>query len=87
MSVTERCVDNDNCAESLTHKMVEYNARKVDINDDYIVLINMRGQGLFFGYKHGDDWYTEEKFKIENTEDIISFFDTPLPGFFARRVK
>lgn len=80
-----RCIDNDNCERSLTHKIIEYNAKLNEIDDGYSVIVNMKNRTSFFGYKMGDKWYDDHDEEIENINDIISFFDCPIPGFFARR--
>lgn len=85
MSVSEMCVDNAIRKSYVVHKMAEYNAIDNDINDNIIVVVNMKNSGLFFGYKKDGNWYDENDQLVQNCNDIISFFDFPIPAFFAKR--
>jgi hypothetical protein len=79
------CIDNLDCSSQIIHKVVEYNVNQNDIGDGYLVVIHMKDSALFFGYKKDSKWYDESDKLIENQENIISFFDMPLPGFFKKR--
>jgi len=87
IGVEERCVDSNNALDYVKHNIIEYNNRKIDIGDNYLVVINMKNSPLFFGYKKEGKWYTDGDELIENEEDIISFFDHPLPAFYCKRHK
>lgn len=86
-NINKRNIDSDQCESTIVHKMVEYNINLNDIDDEYIVAINMKNTPIFFGYKKKDQWYRENDELIENKEDIVSFFDFPIPSFFGRRKK
>jgi len=86
MNIEERNIDSDKCRDSIVHKVVEYSiCGTVDIIDGYTVIINMKEMPLFFGYKKENKWYMDTGKLIENPEDIVSFFDSPIPSFFGRR--
>ncbi|MCK9442801.1 MAG: hypothetical protein M0Q13_15440 [Methanothrix sp.] len=78
-------IEDSNCDHMFVHKMIEYNAKVYEPSDNYIVILNIRGSSTIFGYMKNNCWYTEDDELIENKEDIISYFDLPIPYFFGKR--
>lgn len=85
MSSSEFCINSFMRKSYIQHKIMEYNIIDNDIIDNVIVVVNMKNRGLFFGYKRDNNWYEENGQLVENQDNVISFFDFPIPAFFAKR--
>jgi hypothetical protein len=86
-SVSHRCVDLPDAAPAIKHQVIEHNFQHTDVDDNYIVLLNIKSHVPVIAFKIKDKWYSDwdgKELEVPS-EDIISFMELPYFGFFKKR--